>query len=72
MRKIPGGMPLDPPPPNRVSRSLNAKYQFKQYFTGGPINLFRKYPSNPKFAPPFKNSWAWACRVAYISFLSFY
>ena len=31
----------------RVSHSLNAKYQFKQY-------LFRKYPSNPKFDPPSK------------------
>ena len=31
---------------------LNAKYQFKQYFTGGPINLFRKYASNPNFDPP--------------------
>ena len=46
------------------SHLLNAKYQFKQYFTGGRINLFRKYPSNLKFdPPPFKYSWARACMI---------
>ena len=36
----------------RVSHSLNDKYQFKQYLTGDPINLFRKYPSNPNSTLP--------------------
>ena len=36
----------------RVSHSLNDKYHFKQYLTGDPINLFRKYPSNPNSTPP--------------------
>ena len=35
-----------------VSHSLNANYQFKQYFTGVPVTLFWKYPSNPKGDPP--------------------
>ena len=34
-----------------VSHSLNTKYQFKEYFTGGPINLFQKSPSTPKIRP---------------------
>ena len=42
---------MAPDPLTCVSHSPNAKYQFKQYFTGGPINLLRKY-SNPKFDPP--------------------
>ena len=35
-------------------RGMPQPNQFKQYFTVGLINLFRKYPSNPKFDPPLK------------------
>ena len=59
-KNLRGGMPPDPT--TCVPHSLNAKYQFRQYFTGSPINLCGKYPSNPKFDPTFKNFWARACQ----------
>ena len=42
----------DQVPPNLRLASLNAKYQFKKYFTGGSITLFQKYITDPKFDTP--------------------
>ena len=41
-----------PRPPNlRFPFAQRQISLFKRYFTGCPINLFRKYPTNPKFDP---------------------
>ena len=48
------GMTPDPPPLTCIFHSLSAKYQFKQYFTGGLINLLRKHPSNLKITSPLQ------------------
>ena len=45
-------MPSDSP--SLRCHSLNAKYQFKQYFTRGPIDLFRKIPRRSKIRPPLQ------------------
>ena len=46
-----GGMPKDPHN-LRFPFAQRQSIEFKQYFTAGPIKLFRKYSSNPKFDPP--------------------
>ena len=59
--KIPGGMPPAPDPPNMTFPFAQLRIAIQTVFYRGPINLFRKYPGNLKFDPPFKNFWARAC-----------
>ena len=43
---------MPPDPPNLRFLFVNAKYQFKQYFSAGQNILFRKYSDNPNTTPP--------------------
>ena len=47
-----GGMPPDPPNPRFPIAQRQISIQ--AVFSGGAVNLFRKYPTNPKLDPPSK------------------